>query len=114
MADKRLIWIGSSLSSLRAFPEDARATLGYELRRVQSGLEPEDWKPLPAIGPGAAEIRIHTGLEHRVVYVAKFAEAVYVLHAFEKKTQRMPTKEMELARRRYGEMVQSRSRQKES
>ena len=83
MADKAVAWLGNALTDLRAFPADARRDAGFELRRVQQGLDPDDWKPVPSIGPGVREIRIHTGLEHRVFYVARFAEAVYVLHAFE-------------------------------
>ncbi|HEU4341425.1 MAG TPA: type II toxin-antitoxin system RelE/ParE family toxin [Candidatus Binatia bacterium] len=60
---------------------------GFQLRRIQQGLEPNDWKPMPRVGPGVQEIRIHTGLEHRVFYLAKLAEGVYVLHAFEKANQ---------------------------
>jgi phage-related protein len=78
------------------------------LRRVQQGLEPNDWKPLPSVGPGVQEIRIHTGLEHRVFYVAKFAEGVYVLHAFEKRTRETPKRELELARDRFRALVMKR------
>lgn len=80
MAEKPLIWLGNSREAIRAFPDDARKIAGFQLWRVQRGLEPNDWKPLASIGPGVQEIRIHTGLEHRVLYVTKFAEAVYVLH----------------------------------
>jgi len=76
MIDKPLIWLGSSLEDVRAFPADARRLAGYQLRRVQSGLMPSDWKPMKTIGPGVNEIRIHTGIEHRVFYLARFAEAL--------------------------------------
>ena len=75
------------------------------MRRVQQGLEPNDWKPTPTVGPGVQEIRIHTGLEHRVFYMAKFAEGVYVLHTFEKRTRKTPKRELELARNRYSALV---------
>ena len=78
------------------------------MRRVQQGLEPNDWKPMPTVGPGVQEIRIHTGLEHRVFYVAKFAEGVYVLHAFEKRTRKTPKRELELARERFRALVMKR------
>jgi phage-related protein len=78
------------------------------LRRVQQGLEPNDWKPMPTVGTGVQEIRIHTGLEHRVFYVAKFAEGVYVLHAFEKRTGKTPKRELELARDRFRDLVMKR------
>ena len=90
MREKPISWLGSSLENLRAFPEDARRSAGYQLARVQQGLEPSDWKPMATVGMGVMEIRVHTRLEHRVFYVAKFEEAVYVLHAFEKRTRRTP------------------------
>ena len=108
MSDKPLSWLGSSRSDLKAFPQDARRIAGFQLRRVQQGLEPNDWKPMPAVGPGVREIRIHTGLEHRVFYVAKFTEGVYVLHAFEKRTRKIPKRELELARDRFYTLVMKR------
>lgn len=114
MADKPLVWLGSSLARVRAFPQHARATAGFQLRRLQSGLTPNDWKPVSSIGPGTCEIRIRTSLEHRILYVAKFAEAVYVLHAFQKKTQRTPASDMELAQRRYQDLLRRRPSGKES
>ncbi len=104
MAEKPLVWVGSSLGDLRAFPADAKRLAGFQLRRVQSGLMPSDWKPIKAIGVGVNEIRIHTGREHRVCYVARFPEAVYVLHAFEKRTRRTPQADIELARKRLAEL----------
>ena len=71
-----------------AFPEDARRAAGYQLGRVQQGLLPTDWKPMTTVGPGVIEIRVHTRVERRIFYVAKFEEAVYVLHAFEKQRAR--------------------------
>jgi phage-related protein len=101
MSDKPLVWLGSSRSDLRAFPEDARRIAGFQLRRIQQGLEANDWKPMLAVGPGVQEIRIHTELEHRVFYVAKFVEGIYVLHAFEKRTRKTPQREVKLARDRF-------------
>ncbi|MBI4467809.1 MAG: type II toxin-antitoxin system RelE/ParE family toxin [Acidobacteria bacterium] len=101
MSDKRLVWVGSSRAELRAFPGPARRIAGFQLRRVQQGLEPNDWKPMPSVGRGVREIRIQTGLEHRVFYVASFADGVYVLHAFEKRTSRTPKRDLDLARARY-------------
>src|SRR5574338_276060 len=71
MPDKPLRWVGSSLADLRAFPDDAKRMAGYQLRRVQAGLMPDDWKALASVGSGVYEIRLHTGVEHRVCYVAK-------------------------------------------
>jgi phage-related protein len=83
-----LFWVGAAKEDLCEFPEEARRIAGHQLHRVQLGLEADDWKPMPSVGSGVYEIRIHTALEHRVFYVAKLAEGIYVLHAFEKKTQR--------------------------
>lgn len=108
MSDKVLQWLGTSRSDVRAFPRDVRRLAGFQLRRVQQGLDPVDLKPVPSVGPGVREIRIHTALEHRVLYVAKFAEAVYVLHAFEKRTRKTPKREVELARQQYRALVSRR------
>ena len=91
MADKPLVWLGSSRQDLRSFPPDARRVAGFQLRRVQQGLEPNDWKPMTTVGAGVQEIRIRTELEHRVFYVAKFTDAVYVIHVFEKRTRKTPS-----------------------
>jgi phage-related protein len=101
MAEKPLKWLGSSRNDLRAFPQDARRVAGFQPRRVQQGLEPNDWKPMPTVGSGVQEIRIHTGLEHRVFYVAEFMESIYVLHVFEKRTKKTPKRDLELARERF-------------
>ena len=108
MADKPLVWLGSSLNDLRTFPDDARQEAGFQLRRVQQGLFPADWKPMVTVGPGVIEIRIHTNDEYRVLYVAKFAEAVYVLHSFSKRTQKTPLRDISLAQRRYSELMRTR------
>jgi phage-related protein len=98
---KPLKFVGSSLDDLRNFPDEARRAAGFELRAVQNGLDPRDWKPIPAIGPGAKEIRIHVLGEWRVIYVVKFREAVFVLHSFEKRSQKTSRQDVELARQRY-------------
>lgn len=108
MHEKQLFWLGSSLADIRAFPEDARRRAGFELSLVQQGKMPSDWKPMPDVGAGVVEIRIHTGREHRVFYVARFEEAVYVLHAFEKKTQKTARRDLELARARLAELARER------
>jgi phage-related protein len=113
MADKPLVWLGSSLDDVRAFPDDARQEAGFQLQRVQKGLSPADWKPMAAVGLGVIEIRIHTTQEYRVFYVAKFAEAVYVLHAFTKRTQKTPQRDINLAQRRYSELIRTRTKPKE-
>jgi phage-related protein len=98
---KRLRFIGSSKNDLSAFPGEVRQAVGMELWQVQNGLMPSDFKPMLAIGAGVYEIRVHVLGEWRVVYVAKFAEAIYVLHAFKKTTQRTPKADIDLAARRY-------------
>ena len=102
---KVVLWVGRSREDARAFARDARQRAGYELYQVQCGLDPSDWKPMPAVGPGVREIRIHTRLEHRVIYIAKFDEGVYVLHAFEKKTRRTARTDIDLARVRLTEAL---------
>ena len=98
---KLLSFVGSSLDDLRNFPDEARRAAGFELRAVQSGLEPSDWKPMQIIGPGVNEIRIHVLGEWRVIYVAKLHNTVYVLHAFQKKTRKTSRQDIDLARERY-------------
>lgn len=93
--------MGSSLEDLSGFPLEARRACGFELWQVQRGLMPSDWKAMPSVGAGAYEIRVHVLGEWRVIYVAKLADAIFVLHAFRKKTQRTPSEDIELARRRY-------------
>jgi phage-related protein len=101
---KSLRFIGSSLDDLRDFPAEARRQAGFELYSIQRGLEPSDWKPMREVGSGAREIRIHVLGEWRVLYVAKFSDAVYVLHAFQKKTRGTRREDIELARRRYRQL----------
>jgi phage-related protein len=98
MPDKSIIWLGSSRRDLRAFPALATQLAGFQLRRVQQGLDPDDWKPMQTVGPGVREIRIHIAGAHRVFYVAKRAEGIYVLHAFEKKTRKTSSHDLEIGR----------------
>ena len=105
---KPLFWVGSTLQDLRAFPEEARRIAGHELHLVQQGLEPDDWKVMASVAPGVYELRIRTAVEHRVFYVAKFAEGVYVLHAFQKKTRQTAQRDLELGRERYREVLRQR------
>lgn len=98
---KRLEFVGSSLNDLKEFPPEARRTAGFELSFVQQGLAPSDWKSMSVVGVGVREIRVRVLGEWRVIYVAKFAEAVYVLHVFQKKTQKTKKEDIDLARARY-------------
>ena len=108
---KRLLWLGSTRRDISGFPKPARRIAGFQLLRVQEGLEPNDWKPMAGIGAGVQEIRIHTEAEHRVCYVARFVEGIYVLHAFEKRTRKTSRGDMESARARYRELLEHRRRQ---
>jgi phage-related protein len=101
---KLLNFVGSSLDDLRNFPDEARRAAGFELRAVQNGLEPSNWKPMQIIGPGVKEIRIRVLGEWRIIYIAKFRDAVYVLHAFQKKTRKTSQHDIDLARQRYGQI----------
>jgi phage-related protein len=109
---KPLDFVGSARREMRAFPKSARTIAGEDLYRVQKGAEPRDWKPLPEIGPGVSEIRVRTtqggSVQYRVIYVARFREAVYVLHAFENKTQQIPPHHLELAQSRFKQLLRAR------
>ncbi len=87
-------------------PTEARHALGLELMAVQYGAEPADVKPMSSVGAGAHEIRYRDANgAFRVIYVAKFADAIYVLHAFQKKTQRTPQPDVDLAASRYRKLI---------
>jgi phage-related protein len=101
---KLLNFVGSSLDDLRNFPDEARRAAGFELRAVQNGLEPSNWKPMQIIGPGVKEIRIRVLGEWRIIFIAKCRDAVYVLHAFQKKTRKISQHDIDLARQRYGQI----------
>ncbi|GGD02160.1 type II toxin-antitoxin system RelE/ParE family toxin [Aureimonas glaciei] len=106
---KPVAFLGSALDALRSFSEDARRRIGFQIDRVQRGLDPDDWKPMTTIGPGVREIRVRdaTGA-YRVVYVATFEEAVYVLHAFQKKAQVTSRRDIALAKARFDDLVRGR------
>lgn len=87
---------------------EARRAAGWQLQAVQTGLDPDDWKPMPSVALGVKEIRIHKPYEHRVMYIAQFPEAVYVLSAFAKKTQRTPQRYLDAARLAYAEIQRKR------
>ena len=98
---KSIAFLGDSRDRLRDFPLDARTRAGFELREVQKGCNPTDWKPMTTIGPGVREIRVRVSSgAFRVIYVAVVDDAVLVLHAFQKKAQQTPQRDIELAVRR--------------
>ena len=98
MSEKAIFWVGSSLDDVRSFPEDVRRLAGHFLHLVQQGLEPPDRKPMASVGQGVYEIRIHTRVEHRVFYLAKFSEGIYVLHAFQKKTRSTSASDIDVSK----------------
>ena len=97
---------GDAMESLRRFPDNARQDAGFQLDKVQRGRDPDNWKPMRSIGPGVKEIRIRdvTGA-FRVIYLATLADAVYVLHCFQKKSEQTSNKDIQLARKRYKDLM---------
>ena len=106
---KRLLWLGDSRKSIQSFPAFAQREAGFELLAVQRGQQPSDSKPMPGIGKGVEEIRVwvESGT-YRVIYLARLAEAVYVLHAFQKKTQQTNQRDVALARARLEQLMRER------
>ena len=98
MTRKPLHFLGSSLDDLRAFPDEARRDAGFNLDFVQRGMEPLNWKSMQAVGPGVKEIRVRDAAgAFRVIYLAARPEGVYVLHCFQKKTQKTRKADIDLA-----------------
>ncbi len=105
---KLVVFVGSSLKDLKDFPEDARSEAGFQLRRVQRGEEPHDWKPISSIGAGVREIRLRQASgAFRVVYVVNVGDRIVVLHAFQKKSQQTSQTDIGLAQARYRVLVRS-------
>ncbi len=107
---KQLLWIGSSYKTVCAWSKGVKQAAGYQLYLIQQGMDPDDWKPMQSVGAGVREVRIHVAGEHRIVYVAKFDEGVYILHTFAKKTQKTPKKDIEIAKARFQEVMQARTK----
>src|SRR5262245_51466717 len=107
---KPIIWCSDSRDRIREFPEESRQRAGHQLNRVQHGRDPNDWKPMQTVGAGVRELRIHVDGEFRVLYVAKFAEAVYVLHAFRKKTRKTSKQDIDVATARFRAVMEERRR----
>jgi phage-related protein len=107
---KPVVFVGDSLKRLRGFPEEARHNAGYQLDKVQRGQTPDDFKPMPSIGKGVEEIRIwEDSGTYRVIYTARLADAVYVLHAFQKKTQATAKRDTDIARQRLTQVLKERT-----
>lgn len=103
---KPVVFVGDSLKRLREFPEAARQDAGYQIDKVQRGQQPDDFRPMPSIGKGVEEIRIwEESGTYRVIYTARMPDAVYVLHAFRKKTQATARHDIEIARERLTQVM---------
>ena len=96
------------LQGFTRVPQASKTRCWLSIHRVQNGLEPEDWKSFKTIGSGVREIRISDdGNTFRVMYVAKFANRVYVLHSFQKKTQKTRQQDIDIAKTRYKAIIKS-------
>ena len=106
---KPCYFLGDSLERLREFPKDVQQDAGYQLELVQDGEQPEDFKPMPSIGRGVEEIRVRDDSgAYRVIYTARMADAVYVLHAFQKKTQATSKRDLDMAKQRFQQLERKR------
>lgn len=104
---KDIVFLGDSLSCVRDFPDPMKQEAGYELHKVQSGETPTDFKPMKTIGKGVMEIRLKDAFGiYRIIYTAKIANSIYVFHAFQKKTQKTPQSDLDLAKARYKQLLQ--------
>jgi phage-related protein len=102
MGAQRVVFMGDALAQIRQFPEAVRKDAGAQLHRLQLGLEPNDWKPMKSVGPGVREIRLRDASgAFRVLYVANIGDAVFVLHAFQKKSQQTAKHDLEIAAERF-------------
>jgi phage-related protein len=105
---KPVSFLGDSLAALRSFPDGARREAGHQIDRVQRGLEPNDWKPMKTIAAGVREIRVRdTAGAFRVIYLATLADAVYVFHAFQKKSRGTPKRDIDLATERFKQLMRN-------
>ncbi len=105
--DKPIYWLGKSLENLRSFPDNAKRHFGFQLSHIQQGEVPSDFKPMPSIGKGIVELRTKTATgAYRVVYIAKFSKGIYILHAFQKKTQKTAPKDIEIIKQYYKALIE--------
>lgn len=108
---KPIEWMhGSVREQLRSWPTTARRTVGRQLNKVQKGEAPGHFREMPSIGLGVKEIKVVSdGDQYRLIYVAKFVEAVYVLHAItRKKTEKTRKKDLDIAKSRYRILIERR------
>jgi phage-related protein len=107
---KPVVWLGGSREDVKGFPETAQDSLGFELYRVQCGLDPRDWKPMTSVGAGVREIRVRDEARtFRMIYLATRPDGVYVLHCFQKKTQRTNRSDLDLAVKRFRSIARLKS-----
>jgi phage-related protein len=106
---KPLFWIGNSYRVLTDWAAPVKQVAGFQLHLIQEGMNPDDWKPMTSIGAGVREVRIHVDGEYRIIYLTKFDEGIYILHAFPKKTQKTPKKDIDIAKARLREVIQMRA-----
>ena len=109
---KKVIWLGSSKERIKKWPEITKDIAGEELQRVQAGENPLDWRPMPDVGFGVKEIRVHNPGEYRVFYIANYPEAVYVLRVFAKKSEKTALKDIRIGRAQYAALQKLRKEQK--
>ncbi len=105
---KKVGWVGNSLEEMQDLPKAIRKAIGFQIRLLQEGLDPDDFKPMPTVGSGVYEIRVRNELGQntgRCFYVAKYKESIFVLHAFEKKQQKTPRSNLEKGQERYKELL---------
>ncbi|MEG4021960.1 type II toxin-antitoxin system RelE/ParE family toxin [Microcoleus sp. S13C4] len=114
MTIKPIRWVGAAREEIQSLPEDARKEAGFALWTIQQGIPPSDFKPMSIVGKGVEEIRIRTEDAYRVFYIARFEEAIYVLHAFQKNTQKTAQKNLEVGQKRYQQLLQNRLNLRES
>ena len=108
MTKKTLYWVGTSLDDLKGFPLNIKRDAGYQLDRVQSGNDPDDWKPMKTVGAGVREIRLKgTDGIYRIFYVVVTDSSVYVLHAFKKTSQKTPKKDIDKCINRFKEVMRT-------
>ena len=99
--DAVIAWEGDSKEVISSFPDDVKYNLGFDLRLLQQGQRPTDYRPMSSIGAGVFELRDQDERSwYRVIYLSRIHDVIYVLHCFEKKSREMPRRDFEKARQR--------------
>jgi phage-related protein len=100
--DALIAWEGDSKEVISSFPEEARQNLGFQLRLLQQGQQPTDYRPMSTVGPGVFELRDQDERAwYRVIYLSRIRDVVHVLHCFQKKSRETPVREINTARQRF-------------